>query len=182
MPIGYGCGNKGDGMKGPWPLVAPSSIYEDLSYLQVPMAYSGGGKKAANNTIIESADDSVFMPPFVVSMKMAMASAGAGTGTGAGAGAGTGAGAGAGTGTGTDVSWKGGHCELEEVDDIDGESPEPWDADAEAELGPFSKYVEGQLRTLLQEIQQQRIKEPDATTWLYHISGAIESAKIDLAS
>ena len=70
--------------------------------------------------------------------------------------------------------------ELEEVVDDDSEPPEPWDA--ELELGPFSKHIEGRLRERMGEIQQQRLKEPDATTWLYHISGAIESAKLDLAS
>jgi hypothetical protein len=168
----YGCGNKGcgtlcsAGYAGPRPTAAPPSLYDDLhgvgnhgvredfSYLETPFAYSGGGgKKAAANTVVES--DPVFMPPFVASMKSAIAGAGAGASSDA-------------------------LSELEEIVDDDDGSPEPWEA--ESELGPFSRHVEGRLRELMEEIQQQRIKEPDATTWLYHISGAIESAKLDLAS
>ena len=80
--------------------------------------------------------------------------------------------------------------DLQEVTDVgDGGGITPWsypeDDEPDAEAFPLSDYsqkVERKLRNLLQELQADRLREPDAMTWLYHLSGMIENVKMDLAS
>lgn len=74
--------------------------------------------------------------------------------------------------------------DLQEVRDVAGDDVSPW-LDEEEEPYPMSEYsqkIEAKLRELLQEIQMDRLKEPDATTWLYHLSATIENVKMDLAN
>jgi hypothetical protein len=74
-----------------------------------------------------------------------------------------------------------------DLQEVDGGAIEGWmhpedDYEEEYEMSPYSKRIEAKLRDLLNEIQMDRLREPDATTWLYHISGAIENVKMDLSS
>jgi hypothetical protein len=78
---------------------------------------------------------------------------------------------------------------LQEVDPATHPSDGPWiyddDGDEPQEayqMSPYSQRIEARLRELLNEIQMDRLKEPDATTWLYHLSGTIENVKMDLAN
>lgn len=80
-------------------------------------------------------------------------------------------------------------ADLQEVGDVDdGGAIEGWlhpeddYEEEEYEMSDYSKRIEAKLRDLLNEIQMDRLREPDATTWLYHISGVIENVKMDLSS